>query len=143
MMISNSIKKYIRISLAGFMSVWLSGVVFLFCCQGTAAAAVDSDHCPMAKMSSNCDKAKQQNSKADFVESTVPACVDCCAFLPAVFDKTRKVEPAQEQMAPTAKVAAILFDPPTITVAAFVSQTFQQPAKLAAKIYIQNCVFRN
>ncbi len=140
---NSKFKHYIRVTLAGFMSVWLSGVVFLFCCQGTAAAAIEADHCPMAKMSSHCDKAKQQTSNADFFERAAPACVDCCAFLPAVFDKTRKVEPAQEQMAPTAKVAAISFDPPMITVAAFISQTFQQPAKLAAKIYIQNCVFRN
>ena len=138
---NRKLKHYIRFTLAGFMVVWLSGIVFLFCCQGTAAA-VELEHCPMAKMSSHCDKAKQQNLNAEFIERTTPACVECCAFLPAIFDKTRKVEPSQEPILPSAKRVAVQFEPPTITIPTFVSQTFQRSIALPAKIYIQNCVFR-
>ena len=89
---AKQIKKYLHRSLAGVMAVWLSGVVFLLCCQTTAAAMPDGDSCPMAKMSSHCDKMKQQNADSAVFEAPPVNCLNC-GFLPVVFDKTRKIEP--------------------------------------------------
>lgn len=85
-------------SLAGFMAVWLSGVVFLFCCPQVKAAAEEADSCPLIKMGSHCDKAAGQNSSNNSIERTTTPCFECCAFLPLVFDKSRKIDTVQKQV---------------------------------------------
>jgi hypothetical protein len=68
--------------------------------------------------------------------------VDCCGFLPAVFDKNRKLERDQKQSAPAPQVVAVQFDPP---------KTFDYTPRLAAiysrvsyqkDLSLKNCVFR-
>ena len=91
--------------MAGFMAVWLSGFVFLFCCQEMKAVAAD-ESCPLVKAGSHCDKA-QQTSTNDAIEALRPACFDCCGFLPIVFDKSRKVDTVQKQIATPADNLAV------------------------------------
>ena len=97
--------------LAGFMALWLSGFVFLFCCQNKAVAA-DMEFCPLAK-AGHCDKGKPVDPSVANVDRPQPPCADCCAFLPVVFDKSRKIEPVQKQLAirPLPAIAAVRFIP--------------------------------
>ena len=95
------IKKIAHKTLAGSMAVWLSGIVFLFCCQ-EMSAATQPEFCPLAKMSGHCDKA-DLNSDSSVVENTSAQHFDCCAFLPVVFDKARKVDTVQKQVAITSE----------------------------------------
>lgn len=82
-------------SLAGFLMIWLSGIVFLFCCEMAAAQSLESEFCPLSKTQSHCDKAADNNLNT-LSDQPAGSSTGCCAFLPAVFDKTRKIEKAQQ-----------------------------------------------
>ncbi|PYS98495.1 MAG: hypothetical protein DMF63_15810 [Acidobacteria bacterium] len=85
------VKKYCRKTLAGFMSLWISGIALLFFCQMPARAA-GAEFCPLAKVSKgHCDHSSKK-SKSDLFSQSTPQAFDCCGFIPAVFDKTRKIE---------------------------------------------------
>lgn len=98
-------------ALAGSMSIWLSGIVFLFCCEMPGAAA-EKEFCPLTKVSEHCDKAEKKNAPSGIARANGERGFDCCGFLPAIFDKSRKIEPAQKQLATVAKHAAPKFKPP-------------------------------
>lgn len=136
---SKKIMKYLHTSLAGVMAVWLSGVVFLFCCHPVAASPVDS--CPMAKMSAHCDKAKKQNNASHFIG---PSPVDCiqCGYLPVVFDKARKVDQVHKQVTPAAERIAVHFDPLVFVVPAVKASAIYTRVPTRERIFIKNCVFR-
>ena len=137
-----SARHILRNSLAGFMAVWLSGVLFLFCCP-EMKAAVEADSCPLMKMSSHCDHAAKQETANDSVEGVKPACFECCAFLPVVFDKSRKIDVVQKQiMAPAEELVVKKFEFPGIRFTAPGPTAFEPwvPDRHAA--YLMNGVFR-
>lgn len=124
------------------MAVWLSGVVFLLCCQTMNAKAMAAESCPLAKMSDHCDKAKKANQNVSAIELTRETSVDCCGFLHAVFDKARKIEQSQKQLAISAKVLPFRFTPPraantTRTLTASYSRVLDRHGT-----FVRNCVFR-
>jgi hypothetical protein len=83
--------KYCRKALAAVMSIWLSGIALLLFCQ-LPARANGSDYCPLAKVAKgHCDHTDKKGNSTQFSQSSSQA-FDCCSFIPAVFDKTRKVE---------------------------------------------------
>ena len=140
---SKLLKKYIRVSLAGLMSVWLSGVVFLFCCEKINAKTGETEFCPLAKMSPvDCPSAGKQNADAEVVETAQEDCAGCCSFLPIVFDKTRKIEQNQKLIATPANVVAVQFNPPATVnyqpklTAIYSRVTYQND------LSVKNCVFR-
>jgi len=139
-----TVRNVLHRSLAGFMVVWLSGVVFLFCCPEMKAAAPEADSCPLMKMSSShCDKAAKQQPAGDTIEGVRPACFDCCAFLPVVFDKSRKIDVVQKQIAaPVEKVVATKFDFPVTRTASFLAAAFKQRIPDRHGTYLVNGVFR-
>jgi hypothetical protein len=123
------------------MAFWLTGVAFLFCCENISAASGDAEFCPLAKISSHCDK----SAKADAGNSAVSDgddWVECCEFLPAIFNKARKLEQVQkhsltapvELAAPRPRAEAIKHTPPDL---AF----YPHPAG-GQRLFIKNCVFR-
>ena len=75
------------------MAVWLSGVVLLLCCHMQAAES--ADFCPLAKLGGHCDKARQARDAEKLTQPSNEDGVDCCAFIPAFFDKTRTFEGRQ------------------------------------------------
>lgn len=81
---------------AGLLALWLSGVVLLFCCGAMEAKAAEIESCPLAKKG-HC--AKSTNDQTTFwIENSQegsPA-IDCCAFLPQLFNKVRKAESRQQ-----------------------------------------------
>jgi hypothetical protein len=84
-----------RLTVTAFMAVWLSGFVFLIIC-GRGPDTVES--CPLARAGIHCDKADKQRNAEKVEKQTGDQGVDCCAFIPAFFDKTRTVE--SHQIAP-------------------------------------------
>lgn len=129
-------------TVTGFMAVWLSGVIFLLCCSTMSGKAMDAEFCPLAKMSAHCDKSKASNSAAAFVEDTEKNKVDCCAFLPAVFDKARKVERNQQPAVTTPKFSPLSFVSPQIAKSTPISRAFLAHLPDGQHSFIKNCVFR-
>ena len=100
------VRNTIHRSLAGFLAVWLSGVLFLFCCPSSKAAVATADSCPLAKVRSHCDKAKKSDPAFPSAEAPAPVCTNC-AFLPVIFDKSRKVDVVQKQLAAPVRDAVV------------------------------------
>ena len=76
------------------MSVWLSGVVFLLCCHVQSSDAAES--CPLARMGIHCDKAEKAKDSERITKQTNDDGIDCCAFIPLIFDKTRTADSHQQ-----------------------------------------------
>ena len=93
-------KKIARNTLAGFMAVWLTGIIFLFCCEKINALPIEAEFCPLAKISAHCDKAEKANLNFALVENIESDWVECCGFLSTIFDKTRKHEQTQTAARP-------------------------------------------
>ncbi|MEO8572904.1 MAG: hypothetical protein ABI481_02960 [Pyrinomonadaceae bacterium] len=99
------LRKNARKALAALMSVWLSGVVFLFACSMPMAISA-AEHCPRTKPASgHCNKTGNANTASQLVSNSGPQALSCCGFMPAVFDKTRKVEREVHASQPAAKPA--------------------------------------
>jgi len=136
------LNKIVHKALTGFMAVWLSGVVFLLCCQTMNAKAIAAESCPLAKKSEHCNKAKKAIRKGPFIEFKGESRVECCSFLQAVFDKARKVEQGQEQVAIAPKVSPVRFVPP---IPESILPTFTVTHSRVQDrhgTFLRNCVFR-
>ncbi len=135
------IKRTTRRTLAGFMAVWLSGVVFLICCSTMNGESMSAEFCPLAK-SAHCDKADSTDSSAQVIEQTKSETVDCCAFLPIIFDKNRKLERTEHPEAVSHQPLAIRFysSPTVIRQTAPVAFTPHIPNR--QNTFVKNCVFR-
>ena len=134
--------KIVHKALTGFMAVWLSGVVFLLCCQTMNAKAMAADSCPLAKKSEHCNKAKKADQKSPVFEFKGESRVECCSFLQAVFDKARKIEQGQEQVAITPKVSPVRFAPPTPASILPTFTTLHSHVQDRHGTFKRNCVFR-
>ena len=129
---------------AGFLTVWLSGLVFLFCCQMSVAqaASTEGESCPLAKLKDSCNKSGDKNESQFVSIEKEQLKLECCGFLPAVFDKARKIEKLQE----TGQAASNIKIP--ISKSLFVKQEFAQPKVFRSLILnrentrLKNCVFR-
>jgi len=89
---------------AGMLAVWLSGVVFLFCCEMPNAQASEAESCPLKK-TSHCDKKSTGETVSQYASlETENETVNCCRFMSQVFDKARKLETNQQP----AEVAAVV-----------------------------------
>jgi hypothetical protein len=137
-----SMRNILQRSTAGFMAVWLSGAVFLLCCP-EMTAATPADSCPLAKMSSHCDHAAKQETGNDSVEGVRPACFECCAFLPIVFDKSRKIDVVQKEIvAPAEELAVSKFEFPSISIKPISRVIFERHVPDRRGTYLVNGVFR-
>lgn len=122
------------------LAVWLSGFVLLFCC-GAIEARAETAVCPLQRAKSHCDKAaKAELDAALFVDSNLK--FDCCDFLPAIFDKTRKIEKTPQIVGVSrAKIAAPRFE--RVVAHDFViAAAYRAPQLFQKKIFIKNQVFR-
>ncbi len=122
------------------MMVWLSGVVFVGCCQA-ANAAPSMEFCPMAVKSHHCDKAQDEPVR-DSLSRRIPACADCCAFLPVMFDKARKIEPLQQvSVARVVELEPARFKPVAVRTTS-VRSTYRARSPDKQATFIINRVFR-
>jgi len=122
--------------------IWLTGVVFLFCCEMAAAEPLAGEFCPLSKAQSHCDKSASDNDADVISDRSDGLSTDCCAFLPVVFDKTRKIEKAQQTAPITSK---LIVDRPRFTIVTD-SREFSPNYRAALlpqnNLYIRNCIFR-
>lgn len=110
-----------RLTMAAFMAVWLSGFVFLLIC-GRGPDTVEL--CPLARAGIHCDKAEKQRNAEKVEKQTSDQGVDCCAFIPAFFDKTRTVE--SHHLAPPV-LSSQVSQPVAVPVRADFVPVFQPP----------------
>lgn len=131
---------------AGLMAVWMSGVVFLFCC-GAPVVQAKAESCPLAK-THHCDKSNDSNSsKAEtgisFEEfQNNGLAFDCCGFFPTIFNKERNVEKSSQIAGMPAKPEIEL---PAVVFVKFKQNTFvsYNPLPLnRSGTYLKNRVFR-
>jgi hypothetical protein len=134
------IGKYIRPTVAAFLAMWLSGVVFLICCQQVNRATSIHGFCPMAKMGGHCNKTKG-NTPSWYGENTDDQCLAGCAYLPVVFDKSRKVEKARKQTAPSAAILFVRFSAPAARIESFRAQSYNL-LSFDNRILAKNCILR-
>lgn len=128
---------------SGLLVVWLSGFVFLFCC-GAMEVQAKTEFCPLAKAKSHCDKSKKAKTDDSTVLLKQPENeeYDCCGFLPAIFDKARKIESNLQtaSIADKVKIESPRFSP---VVNGFeIAGIYHAPIYNREKIFIRNCVFR-
>lgn len=133
-------RQFLRKPLAAFITIWLSGFAMLALCQLPARAA-GPEHCPLAKPTvAHCNKTKA-NAKADLVSTGTSQAFDCCGFIPAVFDKARKLERGMAAVEPAAGVAISTRRlPREVRAIRVTSYTSYRPIK--DRIFIKNRVFR-
>ena len=129
-----------RTALAGVMAIWLSGIVLLFCCH-PAAALPAMDAYPMAKMSDHCKRTKQHNAEENVLTAPPSVCFQC-GFFPVIFDKSRKVEPANKQIALSPERAAVSFGTPVFTAVERTATEPYHPVFTAKRLFIRHCVIR-
>lgn len=135
-------QRSIKQIVAGSLIIWLSGVVFLLCCEMPGAQASNVESCPLAK-TQHCSKQSSVEVNSDFalLQTSQPA-FDCCNFLSLVFDKARKIEKTQKIVAAQTNVK--VFQP----VFSVISHQFPAPKNFHSfvtnreNIHIKNCVFR-
>lgn len=135
----NSITKRI---FAGLLAIWLSGVAFLFCCGMPEAQASETESCPLAKKG-HCLKSTSDEKALRFesFQKSKPA-LDCCEFLPQVFDKVRKTERSQQLAALSVKSEIQPFSFDFIKAEPGVFDNYRPRPLNRSGTYLKNRVFR-
>jgi hypothetical protein len=139
---ANLLRQNTKRVVAGLLAVWLSGAVFLFCCEASKANVSEVESCPLKK-ASHCDKKSTDETVTQFASLRAENhTIDCCRFPAQVFDKARKLETNQQ----TGKVsAAVKVSPPEFAIFKIKphSQNFHQSVvRDRGSTFLRNCVFR-
>ena len=129
-------------TVSGLLVFWLSGLIFLFCCEMPKAQAAETDSCPLAKIS-HCDKqtaGESDSSGASFQIYT--RALNCCRLVPAIFDKARKIEqiPQTSEALTTPEISSPKFSIVERKIE-FV-RTYRPPVLNRGGTYLKNRVFR-
>jgi hypothetical protein len=123
---------------AGFLALWLTGLVFVCCCGEAVEAAAES--CPLAKVSEHCNKGVAAEDPTIAQLEKLPAdCVDC-SVLPGVFDKERRFEPNVKFTAETSFELVHEAPRPVETATARPPVTYLAPVRYLKDIHIRNRV---
>jgi len=127
---------------AASLVFWMSGILFLFCCDSLKVQATEAESCPLAKIN-HCSKqtASENDSQSASVQPEHRA-LDCCRFLPLVFNNSVKVEKTQKiGMA----VAGVKVSQPAFSIINRVfpaQRTFHSVVINRENTHLKNCVFR-
>lgn len=136
------LKGHFYVGFTGFVTVWLSGILLLFCCGAMPAKA---ESCPLARAGSHCDKsqkAESDNNTKHFSRSSVPS-VNCCSFLPALYDKARKIQKNDSIESAELVEIAVPFESYFNKLSRITTKFAYHPRIFVTKkIFIRNCVFR-
>jgi len=135
-------RKVSQISLAGFLMIWLSGVVFLFCCTAINAQAADAEFCPLSKSASHCDKSEPADDSTAFSGKSEKNASECCAFLPVVFDKARKIEKAQQAIIIAQRVVIERLYKTNYNLQRENSVNYRSIQFPRSDTFLKNCIFR-
>jgi len=127
--------------IAGLLAVWMSGAVFLFCCEMPKAQASEGDSCPLSKIS-HCDKSSDKGDSQFASIQKQAQTLDCCRFLPNILDKAQTIEKIQ-RIAPVAAIVKV-----ALPQFSFVRQEFNAIKVFPSltlnrgSTFLVNCVFR-
>ncbi len=141
MMISVFSRAKLQKIMSASLAVWLSGVVLLFCCGTMEAQTAEMEFCPLAKAEKHCNKTKADDNQTSFSGESGSS-FDCCNFLPAIFDKVRKIEKTERValIADKIKVESPRFLPVKNNFER--AENYRKSSFYQEKIFIKNCVFR-
>ncbi len=135
-------RPYTKKIVAASLVFWMSGILFLFCCESSKIQATEAESCPLAKIN-HCSKqtACENNLESVSVQLEQQA-LDCCRFLPFIFNKTVKIEKAQKV---ETAVASVKVSQPAFSI---VNRVFPAQRNFRSVIinrentHLKNCVFR-
>ena len=135
-------RQTINKTVSGLLVFWLSGLVFLFCCEMPNAQAAEAESCPLKK-TSHCDKKSTDETASQYASfETENKTVNCCQSMSQVFDKARKLE-SNQQSAQTAAVVKV--SPPKLSFQKIYSPSlpaYQSVISNRGSTYLRNRVFR-
>ena len=129
-------------SLAGFLMIWLSGAVFLFCCEMAAAERLEEEFCPLSKAHSHCDKNAAVTDSNAFSGRSADFSFDCCAFLPIVFEKTRTIEKVPQAAPITPKLKIERHYLSNLDTPFEISSNYHSTVLPRNDLFLRNCYFR-
>ena len=135
-------QRNIKQIVSGSLIIWLSGIVFLFCCEMPKSQASGVENCPLAK-TNHCSKQSDVETISGFASlQPEKQTIDCCRFLPLFFDKARKIEKTQK--AEMVKTIVKAFQPvfSAVNHSVFVPKNFHSVVINRENIHLKNCVFR-
>lgn len=135
------IKRISHKSFAAFMALWMSGAVLLICTVQMPSQSAD-DFCPLMKLGAHCDKAKQNKDAQSLTTQTDEQGIDCCAFIPAFFDKTRTVDSNQQVAADVPATAVEKPRPVAVTVNFQPAFDYRSTVLLKNNTFLKNRTFR-
>lgn len=122
---------------------WLSGLMFLLCCEAPKTNGEITDSCPLAKNNHCLRTGKVVLELSAFAAfQSAGQTLDCC-ILPSIFDKARKIEPNLQSTAgisPAVKIAEPVFFIAESNTG--FSKIYRPPVSTRQKTYLKNCVFR-
>jgi hypothetical protein len=107
----------------------------------TAANSAEA-FCPLAKMGGHCDKANDEQALSWNTEATDDCGVKGCAYLPIVFDKSRKIEKTQKYAVPASTVVLANFAPPTASRILSSAAVSYDRISYDNRILSRNCILR-
>ncbi len=127
---------------AASLVFWMSGILFLFCCDSIKAQTAEAESCPLAK-TKHCSKqaASENNSESASVQTERQA-LNCCRFLPLIFNKAVNIEKTQKivTVLESVKISQPVF---SIINREFAAQrTFPSVVINRENTHLKNCVFR-
>ena len=104
----------------------------------------NEEFCPLAKAKSHCNKSEKSKTddSAILLEQSDNKKYDCCGFLPAVFDKARKIEKNPQAANVTSKVKVERPQFSGVVNDFEIAAVYHSPNKNREKLFIKNCVFR-
>jgi hypothetical protein len=139
---ANFLQQNIKRVVASLLAVWLSGAVFLFCCEMPKAKASEVESCPLKK-ASHCDKIATGETVSPVASLAAENhTIDCCRFPSQVFDKARKLETNQQ---PAETPAIVKVQSPEFVRFKTKSQSpnfYHSVIRNRGSTFLYNCVFR-
>lgn len=132
--------------IAASLVFWMSGILFLFCCETARVEAAEAESCPLAK-ASHCHKQSSKQTAGGGGSQSVsiePAqhAVDCCRFLPHIFGQSASIEKNQKIVSTAAAIKVLQPKFSIINRQFFAPKNFQSVVINRAETYLKNCVFR-
>ncbi len=127
---------------AGFMAFWLSGFLFLFCCAAMPSVKAADEFCPLSKKTEHCDKGSEKVVSFEISPGNEHGGLGCCSYLPAVFDKARKIERTESIAAVPAVISVTAPALRNATLSFQIADKYSPPVIYRKKIFVANCVFR-
>jgi hypothetical protein len=120
----------------------MSGILFLFCCESSKAQATEAENCPLAKIKRCSKQTAIENDSQSVSVQVEPRALDCCQFLPLIFNNSVKVEKTQKiGMAVTGvKVSQRTFS--SINRVFPAQRPFRSVIIGRENTHLKNCVFR-